>query len=164
MKPHAGPDQGFSGRCHRSLLDRNTDVTTYCNTLWAAGLLLALAASPARAAIQASFDCQRASTSVEKQICHSSELARLDVQLNHLYWKFFNQLPADKKGIARQMQRNWIIHRERDCRKNPQRIDWFTQDWLFDQWTIQDPDPEDEAAREQKCVRRYLNDAIDHLK
>ena len=140
-------------------------MTTYRNTLLAAALLLlALAAAPANASIQASFDCQKARTSVEKQICHSSELARLDVQLNRLYWKFFNQLPADKKSIARQMQRNWIIHRERDCRKNPQRIDWFTQDWLFDRWTVQKQDPEDEAAREQKCVRRYLNDAITHLK
>lgn len=138
-------------------------MTTYRNMLLAAGLLLlALAASSANATIQASFDCQKASSSVEKQICHSSELARLDVQLNHLYWKFFNQLPADKKNIARQMQRNWIIHREQDCRKNPQRIDWFTQDWLFDRWTVQKQ--EDEAALEQKCVRRYLNDAIAHLK
>lgn len=138
-------------------------MTTYRNTLLATGLLLVgLAASTAHAAIQASFDCQKASSSVEKQICHSSELARLDVQLNQLYWKFFNQLPADKKRIARQMQRNWIIHREQDCRKNPQRIDWFTQDWLFDRWTVQKQ--EDEAAREQKCVRRYLNDAIAHLK
>ena len=139
-------------------------MTTYRHTLLAAGLLLlALTASPANAAIQASYDCQKASTSVEKQICHSSELARLDVRLNHLYWKFFNQLPADKKSIARQMQRNWIINRERDCQKNPQRIDWFTQDWLFDQSAGQEQDPEDEAAREKKCIQRYLDDAIAHL-
>ena len=100
-------------------MDRDTDVTTHSTTLVSAALLLfALSASPANAPIQASFDCQKARSSVEKQICHSSELARLDVQLNHLYWKFFNQLPVDKKSIARQMQRNWIIHRERDCRTN----------------------------------------------
>ncbi len=139
-------------------------MTTYHTTLLSAALLLlALTTSPADAAIQASFDCQKASTSVEKQICHSSELARLDVQLNHLYWKFFNQLPADKKSIARQMQRNWIIHRERDCRNNPSRIDWFTQDWLFDESAGQEQDPEDKAAREKKCIRRYLDDAITHL-
>ena len=139
-------------------------MTTHSTTLVSAALLLfALSASPANAPIQASFDCQKARSSVEKQICHSSELARLDVQLNHLYWKFFNQLPVDKKSIARQMQRNWIIHRERDCRTNPQRIDWFTQDWLFDQSAGQEQDPEDEAAREKKCIRRYLDDAITHL-
>ena len=100
---------------------------------------------------------------MEKQICHSSELASLDVQLNYLYWKFFSLLPADKKSIARQMQRNWIIHREQDCRSHQPRVGSLTQEWWVDKLAAQEQAPKDGAASTQQCVRRYLSYAISHL-
>lgn len=67
---------------------------------------LILAAPLARSA---SFDCARASTSVERQICASAELSSLDTELAEHYSE-----RMDSAGV-RQAQRAWL--RQRDaCR------------------------------------------------
>lgn len=65
----------------------------------------------------ASFDCNKASTATEKAICHSPELSKLDGELAAVYKRFVGGLANNKKQTAKQMQRNWIINRDRRCYK-----------------------------------------------
>lgn len=65
----------------------------------------------------ASFDCNKASTATEKAICHSPEISKLDGELAAEYKRFVGGLANNKKQIAKQMQRNWIINRDRRCYK-----------------------------------------------
>lgn len=53
-------------------------------------------------AVQPSFDCNKASTKVEKLICSSSEVAAADVQLSQLYKQLVANSPAAEAIIADQ--------------------------------------------------------------
>ena len=74
-------------------------------------LLLALGASgwgvPARAA---SFDCARATTTVERTICGDAELSRMDEALDQAYRA---ALASPQAGAARDGQRAWLAGRNR---------------------------------------------------
>ncbi|CAG9238915.1 LprI domain-containing protein [Paraburkholderia tropica] len=61
----------------------------------------------------ASFDCEKAASSVEKAICADSSLNALDEQLAQQYRETLGNLPADEAATARSVQRNWL--RERDA-------------------------------------------------
>lgn len=54
----------------------------------------------------ASFDCAKASTSVEKMICEDSELSKFDEELGSLYKKVKEIAPEEKKK-----QKAWISER-----------------------------------------------------
>lgn len=58
--------------------------------------------------IQASFDCAKASTRVEKLICSDSELASLDIELANAYASTRNSLDAAGKKVLLNEQRKWI--------------------------------------------------------
>ena len=58
--------------------------------------------------IQASFDCAKASTRVEKLICSDSELASLDIELANVYANTRNSLDAGGKKALLNEQRKWI--------------------------------------------------------
>lgn len=70
--------------------------------------LPALAASP-------SFDCNKASGSVETLICNDAELATLDRQLAQVYHQALPKIPAAQQPKA--TQRGWIKGRN-DCWKS----------------------------------------------
>ncbi|WP_042011767.1 MliC family protein [Aeromonas fluvialis] len=72
--------------------------------------LLASAATP-------SFDCTKASGSVENLICQDAGLAALDNELAALYPKAIAQLSAEQLKTERAMQRGWIKGRN-DCWKS----------------------------------------------
>lgn len=67
--------------------------------------------TPARAA---SFDCEKASALVEKHICASPELSRLDEQLAVLYQQSLDA-PKNKVVIQRQ-QHEWLTEKRDTCR------------------------------------------------
>ena len=58
--------------------------------------------------IQASFDCAKASTRVEKLICSDEELASLDIELANAYANARNSLDAAGKKALLSEQRKWI--------------------------------------------------------
>ena len=58
--------------------------------------------------IQASFDCAKASTRVEKLICSDSELASLDIELANVYANTRNSLDTGGKKALLNEQRKWI--------------------------------------------------------
>lgn len=57
----------------------------------------------------ASFDCDKASTKVEKMICSSAELAKLDDELNRVYEEALKKT-TDPAGFKEQ-QRKWLKER-----------------------------------------------------
>lgn len=64
------------------------------------GLTLVVAATPAPAA-EPGFDCRYAKLRVEKSICANPKLAKLDVQLNHLYNQLIRHPKAQPERIRR---------------------------------------------------------------
>jgi uncharacterized protein len=79
-----------------------------------AGLCLAMtgawAASP-------SFNCAKASSSVEELICNDAELAQLDRSLASLYGTVLKHTPAAEQRMLKAEQRGWIKGRD-DCWKS----------------------------------------------
>ncbi|WP_026145272.1 lysozyme inhibitor LprI family protein [Pseudomonas asplenii] len=81
------------------------------------GLLLG-AGSPA---IAASFDCQKASTAVEKAICASPELSGLDRALGDYYSQAMAKLAPEPREALRSDQRAWLQTRNA-CAADPTQL------------------------------------------
>jgi glucose/arabinose dehydrogenase/uncharacterized protein YecT (DUF1311 family) len=79
-------------------------------SLW----LFLLLALPASAASAASFDCAKASTPTEKQICSDATLSRLDEQLDDAYRTA--QKRAESRVALRDAQRKWLATRRDVCK------------------------------------------------
>lgn len=62
-------------------------------------------------AFGASFDCAKASSSVEKTICADPSLNALDEELAQQYQETLGNLTADEAAKARADQRNWLTER-----------------------------------------------------
>lgn len=75
-----------------------------------AGIIAKLEAK--NSAIQASFDCAKASTDVEKLICSSELLAEMDVVLAQRYKSLMLLLDDDDKAFNRTEQREWLKGRD----------------------------------------------------
>lgn len=73
----------------------------------AAASLLLFAASPAFA-----FDCASATTDVEKAICASPQLLRLDAQLSDAYAAVRSVSSPDQRRMLTRSQKRWIAERE----------------------------------------------------
>ena len=74
--------------------------------LIASGMVLALSVSTVTAA---SFDCRKASTDIEHEICDDPVLSKLDAEMGRLYHK--------AKGLPgmKQEQHDWVKSRNRTC-------------------------------------------------
>jgi uncharacterized protein YecT (DUF1311 family) len=62
-----------------------------------------------------SYDCAKADREIDRAICYSPGVASLDVQLNKLYRDRLRQLLPDKRQALRQQQREWLLHRDKEC-------------------------------------------------
>lgn len=74
-------------------------------------LCLLFSSSSLYAAISPSFDCAKASTNIEKQICQSDVVASLDVKLAALYKASVQSHPK----IVKNSQKKWIKRRNKRC-------------------------------------------------
>jgi len=84
---------------------------------FASGLLLAslsllVLSTGNRDALAAGFDCKRAKSLVEKQICGVPELSRLDGVIATLYTRTLGVLAKDDAMSLREEQRDWLRKRE----------------------------------------------------
>lgn len=96
---------GASGE--RAVAIRSGDVRRPCTGIFAA-LLCACAFEGGRAhAGEAGFDCRKAATAVEKRICASPRLSRLDWGLNSYHAASIDRFPRAKACLVRQ-QRAWL--------------------------------------------------------
>jgi Lysozyme inhibitor LprI len=64
---------------------------------------------------QASYDCGKAVSEVERAICHVQSLADLDVQLNATYTSLASKLSSVEREQLKSEQRNWLRQRDREC-------------------------------------------------
>lgn len=78
-----------------------------CSILWV------VVSTSAAVAEQPSFDCAKASTTVELAICASAELSRLDRDLSAAYLAARNALGGSARQDLLDRQRAWLADRER---------------------------------------------------
>lgn len=83
------------------------------------GILAVFAAVLTQASTAASFDCTKASTSVEKAICSSPKLSLLDVNLDEKYREAMRASPSDLQNRIRDDQRRWLRTTRNTCTNNP---------------------------------------------
>lgn len=63
----------------------------------------------------ASFDCKKASLSVEKLICSNPSLSRIDEELYAVYQKMLENLSSEARATVVEGQRNWLRFVKRIC-------------------------------------------------
>lgn len=78
-------------------------------------LLTLLLSFSASAVFGASFDCARAGNAMERAICATPAINRLDGEMGTLYAQLLDGLSADQKAHLREGQRNWIAMRNARC-------------------------------------------------
>jgi uncharacterized protein len=76
-----------------------------------------LATSGVAQAASPSFNCAKASSSVEKLICNDAELASLDNSLSSLYHTLMKNTSAAEQKLLKTEQRGWVKGRD-DCWKS----------------------------------------------
>lgn len=64
----------------------------------------------------ASFNCARASLPIERRICETPALDRVDGEMGQLYNQLRRQLPPGRAAALRQQQRQWLRYRNAICR------------------------------------------------
>lgn len=64
---------------------------------------------------QASFDCARAGTAIEKAICGAPELSQLDRQLSQAYAQRRASVQGQQRQVLTDAQRAWIRSRDAAC-------------------------------------------------
>ena len=77
-------------------------------------LLILLSVPGLASAISPSFDCSRATTTIEKLICDDDRLADLDRQMASVWRQAQRALPAADRGKQQIAQRRWLEARD-DC-------------------------------------------------
>src|SRR5689334_21723575 len=77
-------------------------------------LLFLFAIAGANRAVAASFDCSKAATRTEKQVCADPVLSRLDEQRDDAYRTA--QHRAASRPALRDAQRNWLATRRDTCK------------------------------------------------
>ena len=84
-------------------------------TAIAASLALAVLLTPSapHQADSQSYNCARASTSVEQIICDYSYLGDLDEEMAALYFTIRNSVGSGSRALLEQDQRNWLRLRDR---------------------------------------------------
>ena len=84
----------------------------FANGLVLASLSVLVLSTGTRDASAAGFDCKRAKSLVEKQICGVPELSRLDGEVAVLYTRTLAALAKDGATSLRAEQRGWLRERE----------------------------------------------------
>ncbi len=78
-------------------------------------LIILFSLSNQLSAGQPSFDCAKASNSIEHIICNSDQLSAQDVKLSQLYKNVIQKVTDDIKKDIKAEQRSWLKKRNRDC-------------------------------------------------
>jgi uncharacterized protein len=82
-----------------------------------------VAPAPAVAQAKPSFDCAKARSFAERNICSDPELARLDRELGRLYARA-KRAAVDPAAFQRQSDAQWR-RRERTCRDRSCLVRWY---------------------------------------
>lgn len=60
-------------------------------------------------------NCDSAQTQVELNLCAQMRFQKADQELNAVYKQLMNLLPADRKQLVVQAQRQWLTYRDTHC-------------------------------------------------
>ncbi|RKZ56720.1 MAG: hypothetical protein DRR16_25095 [Candidatus Parabeggiatoa sp. nov. 3] len=60
----------------------------------------------------AGFDCQKASTDVERMICDKPQLSKADEKMDNAYQQLRKVLPNVERELLKQEQREWLDYRD----------------------------------------------------
>lgn len=71
-------------------------------------------------AYAASFDCSKISLDLEKAICSSPKLSKLDKDMSSYYFKLKQTLDKDAAASLLKEQRSWLKQRQESCASNSQ--------------------------------------------
>jgi uncharacterized protein len=88
----------------------------FANGLLLASLSWLAVSTGTRDAAAAGFDCKRAKSLVEKQICGVPELSKRDGEVAALYTRTLALLAKDGAASLREEQRGWLRERE-ECQE-----------------------------------------------
>lgn len=106
-----------------------------------------------------SFDCEMANTPVEREICASTVLAELDMELAEEYRRFLSSLPEGKIPVGQQLQRLWI--RGRDARCTPDRAQSEGRNEPYFNWSIVPHELNPKAPDDfGSCLEEYYQNAL----
>lgn len=67
---------------------------------------------PSPIEVKPSFDCTRASTFVEKEVCGNARLASVDAELGRVYWAARNRMPKADGDRLRTEELAWLRQRD----------------------------------------------------
>jgi len=67
----------------------------------------------------ASFDCSKASTLIEKEICKSPSLSALDIELSEIYNQMYGSIDSETKAYLKGKQLEWLKDERNSCPPEP---------------------------------------------
>lgn len=108
---------------HRNLFGLNRDAERLSNVFKVSCSLLIVIWQSFNSSFAASFDCQKASRSIEKMICSNDELSSLDEKLSVVYARSI-AASADK-GAEVSAQRQWLRNYRDRCDNSACAIDAY---------------------------------------
>jgi len=73
-----------------------------------------------RTVFEAGFNCDKAGTPIEKEICSQPVLARADREMGVLYRQLRKNLKESERSALRKKQRSWIKDRNKKCQDKQQ--------------------------------------------
>jgi len=62
-----------------------------------------------------SYDCAKATSTLDRAICYTPNVAALDLQLGQIYRSLMEQLPPGRTQQLQNQQRAWLAEREKRC-------------------------------------------------
>ncbi|MEK6791212.1 MAG: lysozyme inhibitor LprI family protein, partial [Deltaproteobacteria bacterium] len=80
----------------------------------------------------ASFDCGKAQTKVEKLVCDTSAISKLDDEISKLYQETINKASEEQKQLLIAEQKHWLKHTRNVCGDETclKLAYWSRQAWL----------------------------------
>jgi uncharacterized protein YecT (DUF1311 family) len=74
-----------------------------------------------------SFDCTKASNGAERLICNDRELSRLDVELNVIYQRYYQNIDAKDKKSLKANQVEWMTLKRNACSDVPCMVEAYKE-------------------------------------
>lgn len=129
------------------------------------GVFLSIAPYTESNAAQPSFNCSRATQSVEKLICKDEDLSELDRSMAASYREWMKHASEEQKAEIQGEQRAWIRTRNNCARRKDVKecvLDAYGQRFADLNWTVARPDRKDGSATAGKPPAPLTRESIEN--
>jgi uncharacterized protein YecT (DUF1311 family) len=110
---------------------------------------------------RASFDCHKASTSLEKAICSDEKLGQADIVLARAYQPLLQALPPSKRSVLIRQQKEWRHRVERQCGVGLDPLPPRTRECVRKQFESRFTDLDGcSVGGPEECLRQRRDDAL----